>query len=168
MRRTSTEWENLDSSVKDIISSFHEEIPVRIGDMAKALGLSVKVTTLDVGISGMIEPCQKSTSGFKITINKHEPKHRQRFTLAHEVAHYLLHRHLIGVGLADNILYRSKLSDEREAEANRLASDILMPRSILRSWINQCDQKKPADYVSRISREFGVSEEAMRISLGLR
>ncbi|MBS0257279.1 MAG: ImmA/IrrE family metallo-endopeptidase [Proteobacteria bacterium] len=168
MKKPSVEWENLNPVVKDTVSSFHAEIPVKIGNLAKALGLSVKVTTLDVGISGMIEPCNQSASGFKITINKHEPKYRQRFTLAHEIAHYLLHSHLIGVGLADNILYRSKLSDEKEAEANRLASDILMPRSILRSWINQCDQKKPADYVSRISMEFGVSEEAMRISLGLK
>ncbi|MGV1751731.1 ImmA/IrrE family metallo-endopeptidase [Agrobacterium sp. CG674] len=141
---------------------------MKIGELAKALGLSVKVSTLDVGISGMIEPCQECLGGFKITINKHEPKHRQRFTLAHEVAHYLLHRELIGVGLSDNILYRSKLTDEKEAEANRLASDILMPRSVLRSWIDNCEQKKAADYVSRVSMEFGVSEEAMRISLGLK
>ncbi|KQO75409.1 ImmA/IrrE family metallo-endopeptidase [Rhizobium sp. Leaf262] len=168
MKKPSREWESLDPSERDVIASHQSEIPVKVGELAASFGVTVKVTTLDVGISGMIEPCQTSQSGYKITINKHEPKHRQRFTLAHEIAHFLLHKELIGVGLTDNILYRSKLSDEREAEANRLASDILMPRSILRESIKQYGQKKAADYVAPISMKFGVSEDAMRISLGLK
>ncbi len=116
----------------------------------------------------MIEPSATSRSGFKITINKHEPKHRQRFTLAHEIAHYLLHHDLIGVGLTDNVLYRSKLTDAKEAEANRLASDILMPKPLLRDWVKDCGESRAADYISRASAAFGVSEDAMRVSLGLK
>jgi len=144
---------------------FQQSIPVKIGDLAKSLGLVVKTSTLDVGISGMIFP---EEDGYKIVINKHEPSYRQRFTLAHEISHFLLHKRLIGLGISDNILYRSRLSDTKEAEANRLASDILMPIDIVKEAKTNLATPRLADAVSPLANQFGVSEEAMRIRLGMK
>lgn len=44
---------------------------------------------------------------FLITVAANDPLTRQRFTLAHELGHYMLHRTLIGDGLDDDRAYRS-------------------------------------------------------------
>ncbi|MCB5200953.1 ImmA/IrrE family metallo-endopeptidase [Neorhizobium sp. T786] len=165
MTKYSKEWSGLSPEVRGVISQFQEEIPVKIGEVVKSFGVELKVSTLDIGISGMIFP---SSDGHKIVINKHEPSYRQRFTLAHELAHFLLHRHLIGSGISDNILYRSKLSDLYEAEANRLASDILMPVEKVKELRAELAVERLADVVSPLAAKFGVSEEAMRIRLGMK
>lgn len=165
MTRYSEEWGRLPPPVKESIQLFQQEIPVKIGDLAKSFGVSVKVSTLEVGISGMIFP---SGNGYKIIINKHKPSYRQRFTLAHEVSHFLLHRDLIGSGITDNVLYRSRLSDSTEAEANRLASDILMPVERVKQARSDLGMPRLADAVSPLASHFGVSEEAMRIRLGMK
>jgi Zn-dependent peptidase ImmA (M78 family) len=159
------EWAELPEEAKAIISQFQNELPVKIGEMVKAFGVDVKIATLDVGISGMIFPVG---DGYKIVINKHEPSYRQRFTLAHELAHFLLHKSLIGAGISDNVLYRSKLSDAHEVEANRLASDILMPTVKVLEFKSELGMPRLADAVSPLAGQFGVSEEAMRIRLGMK
>ncbi|MCV5491602.1 ImmA/IrrE family metallo-endopeptidase, partial [Escherichia coli] len=60
-------------------------------------------------------------------MNQHDMQARRRYTLAHEIAHFLLHRHLLRDGITDDVLYRSSQSSQIEAEANRLAADIIMP-----------------------------------------
>jgi len=165
MIKYSDEWMGLSDVTRTTIISFQNVIPVRIGDMAKSFGIEVKISTLDVGISGMIFPVG---NGYKILVNKHEPSYRRRFTLAHEMSHFLLHRNLIGAGITDNVLYRSGLSDKIEAEANRLASDILMPIERVKEAKSSLGMSRLADTVSPLAQQFGVSEDAMRIRLGMK
>jgi len=86
--------------------------------------------------------------------------------VAHEIAHYLLHRDQIGQGITDDALYRSSLSDSREAEANRLAADILMPRGAIATAVAKIGAVERDELVAKMADEFGVSEIAMRIRLG--
>lgn len=71
---------------------------------------------------------------------------RYRFTLAHELAHWRLHRHLYlrragertllpgATGRPDHVL-RSRQTDPKEVQANRLAASLLMPREMVkRAW----------------------------------
>ncbi|MAU97726.1 MAG: hypothetical protein CMP81_17890 [Fulvimarina sp.] len=167
MKRLSKEWTSLQKEHRGLIEEYQSDIPVKIGAIAAHLGLEVKVATLDIGISGMIMPVDNDEK-YKILVNKHEPNYRRRFTLSHEIAHYLLHRDLIGDGLKDNILYRSKLSDAREAEANRLAADILMPPIQIKKWMESNSGLREADAVSKLAEYFDVSEDAMRIRLGMK
>lgn len=113
----------------EILADFTAQVPVKVGALAKALGLKVLLSTLPLNISGMLKPDEEG--GYVIKINRFEPKERQRFTIAHEIAHFLLHKHLIARGVVDSALYRSKLSSRLEAEANRLAADILMPKALV-------------------------------------
>jgi Zn-dependent peptidase ImmA (M78 family) len=80
--------------------------------------------------------------------------------LAHEIAHYLLHRNLIGDGIEDTALYRSRLSDTVEVEANRQAASMLMPAPLVRRVYNA-----GLRWLQGLSSAFQVSEEAMRIRL---
>jgi Zn-dependent peptidase ImmA (M78 family) len=126
--------------------------------MAQSLGLIVK-ETLDWGddISGSI---QKLGHTFLIKINANHAPTRRRFTLAHEIAHYVLHRDLIGDGITDNALYRSDQPGFIETQANSYAANILMPSKLIRSaWEGGLRTKEA------IGERFIVSPQAARIRL---
>jgi len=158
----SPEWQHLDDANRATIADHQDVAPVRLSELAKALGVPVKAATLAPGISGEIRPDE---NGFVIRINRHDPAKRQRFSVAHELAHFLLHSDQIGTGIADDVLYRSSLSDRREAQANRLAADILMPDELVRQQVEAAHEKGVGDLVLFLAEEFAVSEAAMRIKL---
>ena len=112
---------------REIVDRFRADIPVRVAGLAQELGLEIVLAALSPNISGMIEPSKTARNGFKVKINKFENDERQRFTAAHEIAHYLIHRDHIKNGIVDSAMYRSNLSSFKEAQANNLAADILMP-----------------------------------------
>ncbi|WP_350356299.1 ImmA/IrrE family metallo-endopeptidase [Leisingera thetidis] len=161
------EWERISEPERAVILPFLQHVPVKVAGIARALGLEVKSATLKPRISGQIQPSATSVSGFRIRINRHEPKVRQRFTVAHEVGHYLLHREYIGDGLEDTILYRSTLSDAREAEANRLAADLILPQHLVRQLLRELGGSVTSEVVKVMAARFEVSEAAMKIRLGL-
>ena len=143
-----------------VMREFTHAVPVRVGELAKALGLKVVEATLPLSISGMIRPDE--SGAFVIRVNRFEPKERQRFTIAHEIAHFLLHRSLITRGVVDSTLYRSKLSSRLEAEANRLAADIIMPRQLVSQQLAEIPPgiEDPDAY---LAEKFRVSRAAMDI-----
>lgn len=157
------EWERLSDEAQELIWKHQNEKQVPVGKLAGALGLSVKAATLPPGISGEILP-DTSDTGFshKIRINRHEIKHRQRFTIAHEIAHFLLHTDMIGTGIADDKMYRSTLSDKYEAEANRLAAEILMPWRLVERAVSI-----DGNNTEMLAQSLGVSETAIKIRLGI-
>ncbi len=162
------EWSRIDPDELEVILPFLQTVPVKIAGIARALGVEVKSATLKPRISGQIQPSNTSKSGFRIRVNRHEPSVRQRFTIAHEIAHYLLHRDQIGDGLEDTILYRSTLSDRREAEANRLAADLIMPRALITQLLREKNSAPTVEVAGELALQFEVSEAAMMIRLGLK
>lgn len=149
------------------IRSFLSEAPVKLNAIAEHLGIPVYLSTLKPKISGLIEPDEKSRSNFRIRLNRHELAERQRFTLAHEIAHFLLHRSLIGGGVVDDTMYRSGLSSKREVEANRLAADLCMPRDLIEQHRHQLRHLDADELVSEMAKRFRVSKPAMQIRLGV-
>ena len=151
---------------QDIISSFQRSAPVNVTGLAEALGLAVfEDEDLPVGVSGKL--CMDTdeghgVSGYSVVVRASDPFVRKRFTVAHEIAHFLLHRDRIGASLTDDALYRSNLSTWEEVEANRLAADILMPRDLIAKFV-QMYGNDPAV----LGSFFKVSEQAMRIRLGM-
>jgi IrrE N-terminal-like domain len=163
----SKEWFQLPAEQRQIISAHFAAPPVPIGKIASDLGLVIRVSSLHPGISGEIRPDPMgSKSGFVIRVNRDEAKTRQRFTIAHEIAHFLLHRHLIKDGLSDDVLYRSSLSNRLEAEANRLAADLLMPWSLVNKWMEQFPGKSIDAYSDPLADFLQVSKVAMEVRLG--
>lgn len=160
----SPEWNRLAPDIRAQIEAFQDAPPVRLPDLARALGVQVNAATLGPGISGEIRP--NDAGGFVIRVNRHNPPKRQRFTVAHELAHFLLHKDEIGNGIEDDVLYRSSLSDRREQQANRLAADILMPSGLVAEAYEAAEEKGVGDAVLYLADLFGVSEAAMRIKVG--
>ena len=139
-----------------------QEWPVKVESIARDLGIPVvRDDTMTPEVSGkIVREARGTPSGYVIYINAKDPPRRQRFTLAHEIAHYVLHRDLIGDGLIDDGMYRSKLGDVLERQANRMAADLLMPAGLVRALY-----KGGMKSLSGLSAAFDVSEPAIRIRL---
>ncbi|MBS8261112.1 ImmA/IrrE family metallo-endopeptidase [Roseibium polysiphoniae] len=163
----SREWRTLDSQLLQQISGLQEAAPVRLSSIAKALDVKVISTTLPKGVSGEIRPDPDRPGSYIVRVNRNDSSRRQRFTVAHEIGHYLLHRDQIGDGITDDVLYRSTLSDSREAQANRIAADLLMPKNLMDEWIENAKVLKVDDVVGFLADKFNVSEAAMKIRLGV-
>lgn len=165
------EWSKVSPELRDKLQVALQAAPIKLSILAELLGLKVVATPLPPGISGEIRPDQSIPGGYLVKVNKGDSARRQRFTVAHEIAHYLLHRDQIGNGISDDVLYRSTLSDRREAQANRLAADILMPDNLIREWLSHANTlglSGEKEVVEFMSDKFNVSEAAMRIRLGLK
>lgn len=152
-----------------IVRDFTSERPVRVARLARALGIDVKLASLKPNISGMIRPSDVSPSGFEIRINKFEMPERQRFTIAHEIGHFLLHKEHIGNGIVDSVLYRSKLSNTLEAQANKAAADIVMPAALIREDLRKLRSRgaySEKEILDVLARNYNVSKQAMSIRIG--
>lgn len=147
----------------DVVREHQKNLPVSTIDIANALGIKVyKVPNWPGDLSGMVRKNVDSPGGFDIFVNQDHPETRRRFTIAHEIAHVILHPHLIGDGITDDALLRSGLSNAVEAQANRFAADILMPRDKL----NECVAQGITS-VAALAKAFNVSEQSMAIRLGV-
>ena len=151
-------------TIKEVMRKF----PVDLEHLFRKLKIRYeKSDDLDSSISGEIERISKGS--FIIRTNAGHSDQRQRFTAAHELGHYMLHRLLLGVGVDDNKAYRSDLKlgnftnsnikKGHETEANRFAAIVLMPSSLVKDEFNK-DQNS-----SNLARTFCVSEQAMSIRL---
>jgi hypothetical protein len=144
-----------------VVAKFQQEPPVDLDGIARDLGVKVYQAPLGSGISGQImrDRLRGGPSGFAIYVNSAEHPNRRRFTFAHELAHFILHRDLIETGVIDDTMYRSALSDHYEVQANRMAADILMPVRLVKLW--RVRERDPV----RLATLFGVSSQAMQIRL---
>lgn len=163
----SREWSHLTEDVRAKILEHQASAPVKLSALARALGVGLKAATLSAGISGEIRPDPDNAGKFLIRVNRHDAGNRQRFTVAHEIGHFLLHSDQIGDGIKDDVLYRSNLSDRREAEANRMAADLLMPEHLIDEWLERARLLRVEDVVRYLAAQFEVSEASMKIRLGL-
>ncbi len=149
---------------RSIVERQLRDKPVRLGLLARELGINVKLSALGRGLSGLVE---SKDGGYTIKINRHETRERQRFTLAHEIAHFLLHREVIDANgeIRDNVLYRSGQPERLEHEANRLAADLIMPNDLVQSDLASIGVPVSDAVIERLAQEWQVSKAAMEIRL---
>ncbi len=164
VKSPSREYLELSSEVRAQIDAHLSEVPVKLGAIAERLGVKVLLSTLPRGTSGQIA---QEDGEFIIRINRHEAKHRQRFTLAHELAHFLLHKDRIVAegGWSENVLLRSGQPVSIEYEANRLASDLVIPSAALVEATAEYSGPMTSEIIEDLARRFGVSTAAMEIKL---
>ncbi|WP_207258016.1 ImmA/IrrE family metallo-endopeptidase [Jiella flava] len=139
------------------------EPPVDPERILSELGVRYMTADLPESESGQIRRAKDGK--YEVLVNANEGPQRRRFTAAHELAHFLLHRDLIDEhGHLDRLFGGAKnpsepFSEAHEVQANKLAAQILMPKSrITALW-----QKDPDPEV--MARQFSVSPAAMKIRL---
>ena len=131
-----------------------EELPVPVESIAEdLLGLAVEARELEV--SGMLLPAER-----RILVNAAEPEPRRRFTIAHELGHWICQ--CVGREDAAPVYCRAEeigVDPEAkglEGEANIFAANLVMPEEAVRA--------------AGAKNTFGVSDQALgwrRYNLGL-
>lgn len=123
-----------DEALKLIAQHGIKTAPVPIERIARAMGVKVQYAPFDGELSGMAFIKDGTPM---IGINSLHNANRQRFTLAHELAHIVLHRDKLelSVHVDKGILRRDAVTaegtDPTEIEANNFAAEFLMPAPIL-------------------------------------
>lgn len=142
-------------------------LPVKIEDVAKKIGLRILPFAFDDDISGVL--VIEDGQGI-IGYNQNESRVRRRFTIAHECAHYALHKEHSSMFMDKgfNAIFRSRqsgLTEETqilEREANTFAAYILMPDHLLKKEIDQIDfDLGSEDDIKNLAKIFDVSSQAM-------
>lgn len=144
---------------------------------ARLLEVSVHHETLEDEVSGVL--LIKGPERHILVNQAHHPN-RQRFSIAHELGHLVLH-HKDGdrlfvdthiklyqrVGAPSSKVYTepgSATTPQEEREANQFASALLMPAPLLKQAAKERDLWDELD-VSALASMFAVSEQAMAIRL---
>jgi Zn-dependent peptidase ImmA (M78 family) len=147
-----------------------DDVPVPVERIAKALGAKVRFSPLDDELSGFIF----IKGGVPIIgVNSLHHPNRQRFTIAHEIAHLQLHREYITSEVhVDKNFYESILkrdvssatgTERLEIEANQFAAAMLMPVSVLADRFDESPiDIEDEDSLKEWAAEFGVSKSALQ------
>lgn len=144
-----------------------EEVPIPIVAIMKSLNFQVVAGELKDEISGIIGIDDDLAKNFKsskvIAINNKDNVGHQRFTMAHELAHYLF-----DFDVSNQIVYYNTYNtfedeNEEERRANYFAANLLMPeKKFKKEFDNVVIKNNLYVTVEKLSQIFQVSGEAVR------
>ncbi|MBE6146930.1 MAG: ImmA/IrrE family metallo-endopeptidase [Firmicutes bacterium] len=135
------------------------KLPVDLVQIAEKNKIEIYHADLPINISGAIKYNGK-TEKFQILINENDPFKRQRFTLAHELAHFFLQGEELKEkqGLHFDTLYRRNF-DHNEVQVDYLAGALLMEKDMVTKLYKINSSAKV------LASVFQVSESAMTVRL---
>ena len=147
--------------------------PVPVEHLALQLGLSVERAQLGDDVSGIL--VVRDGRGL-IGVNTAQAPTRQRFSIAHEIGHFLLHRNVMSVFIDKQFTrpylaaFRDATSatgeDKREREANAFAAALLMPERFVRNVVTDLGADADDDgAIALLAKRFEVSQQAMTFRL---
>lgn len=157
--------------ITTLLQDYTKSTPVNVEAIGRSLGLEVnKKAILPHGISGhlMLLPNGK----YEIAANADEHYYRQRFTLAHEIGHFVLHKDLVDSfgGVDDDTKYRSTergdiynslIDSIHERQANSFAANLLMPKHLVHELVFDENGGSRSAKLSDLYKTFQVSASAM-------
>jgi Zn-dependent peptidase ImmA (M78 family) len=159
-------YSKIDAMVRGLLVQHQQtKPPVRIEKIAKDLGIEVR--SGDLGdVSGVLV---RNDGSAIIGTNSTQSAQRQRFTIAHELGHFLLHEGIKEhVDRSYRVNFRSAESSQatnvEEIEANHFAASILMPAHMLDA-LSAEEALDNDDMVADLARQFHVSRLAMSLRL---
>lgn len=137
--------------------------PVHVEKVAAHLGATVKYSPFEGELAGVLA---RDDARVVIGVNSSHHPNRQRFTIAHECGHLLLHEGEAYVDTGFRVNWRddvsSKAVDHREIEANRFAAELLMPHRMLIADLREHGiDLENEDAIKSLAKRYGVSEQAM-------
>ncbi|MBL8658018.1 MAG: ImmA/IrrE family metallo-endopeptidase [Altererythrobacter sp.] len=138
-------------------------MPVPIKELATLNGCQVRSTILEDDLSGMA--FIKEGAKFIVYNAAHHPN-RQRFTIAHELGHHVMHQSMLkkSVHVDKGVLRRDNISaggfDKVEISANAFAACVLMPEDLMRSVCPDSLDLEDDGLIANLSKLFGVSAAA--------
>lgn len=127
-------------------------LPLQMKEVCAHLGIVVKQADLD-SKDGLFIQSHKTGKGI-IIVNQFHRKQRKRFTIAHEIGHYVLGHCCLA--------FSDGQDTWGEQEANAFASELLMPEKyLLHLWANnrlEVDEVANGFYSSRAAASIAIEQ----------
>jgi Zn-dependent peptidase ImmA (M78 family) len=151
----------------ELLAQFNvRSAPVPIDRIVRSVGITVQYAPFDGDLSGMAFV----KDGKKIIgVNSLHSATRQRFTIAHELAHFVLHLERLEtkVHVDKGVLRRDTLAaegtDAVEIEANTFAAELLMPRAVLIDALGGKNlDLEDEEAIASVAKKFKVSPMALQ------
>jgi Zn-dependent peptidase ImmA (M78 family) len=163
-------------AAKEIINTYHytkNTLWVDIRKIMEERNIIVKDVYLPDEISGVLDT--RGDRPIVLVQEKHDEK-RKRFSLAHELGHFVLNSSPRGVHLDRQTYFRSNLSssgtDIKEKKANRFAAELLMPSDILWEILSEdirdlidAEEEDSLKELNNLATKFYVSIAALTIKI---
>ncbi len=158
----------------EILNRYRAEgSPVSLGDLATDLSISIVMRELEPGKEGHLGYDYRQQAYF-IVVSARSTYGRQRFTIAHELGHFLWHRELLDARLQrcgktegeeniDALIEREGFNTE-EREANIFAANLLMPKEEIRDLFYELKDggANSDEIIERLAETFEVSFAAIK------
>ena len=162
-------------AAQKIIRSYQyskETIPVKIRQIMVDMNILIKDVSLPNEISGVLD-----TRGDQpiVLVHDNHGEKRKRFSLAHELGHFILNSSSRAIHMDRHTFFRSNFSssgtDIEEIKANRFAAELLMPSDIL--WeilldmpdLIDIDENEGLKALEDLAGKFEVSVAALTIKI---
>lgn len=169
---------HIEKAALDVLQSLKlQAIPIDIKTVVKKMKIELVEYKFEGDVSGVLV---YRNDKIEIAYNPSDSNVRKRFTIAHELGHYVLKHKREGSIFIDSPnnqfstkLYRnvesSKGVDLQEIEANAFAAAILMPRPQILEEIEglhfDLSDGSADSVIDNLARKFNVSSQAMTIRL---
>lgn len=173
IRTMPNDIENISDITQKIIKDLKsKEFPIPIVKIMKELNFLVGMQELEDNLSGYIVISENIVKKFGkdklICVNSKDSLGHQRFTIAHELAHFLFDFNPAQSKEYYNTYRTDDVNDENEKRANKFAANLLMPEDEFKKVYMQLyeDEEK----FSKLIEYFEVSRRAIDrriIELGL-
>ena len=155
--------EKIETAAEELLAKFDiKRIPIPIEEVARALDIRIsRAPSRD--FSGLLI---RKDGHALIGVNSNEAPVRQRFTVAHELGHFILHPRQDA--FVDFRIDRNtkEVKPPHERHADMFAAALLMPRkSLLRDFRRLAKDGYSEDVTLKLAKQYSVSEDAMRFRL---
>ena len=167
--RRQTIERSVDSLLEKYSVEFSKSGPaVPVWKIASGEGNQIKKRRLEDDVSGFL--LQKDGEKF-IGVNTSQSQVRQRFTVAHELGHSLLHKmEAVHIDQSFRIDYRNRNSQTgtsiTEREANLFAATLLMPEQFIEQSLGgQIIEIDDEELIKKLAKSYNVSGQAMTFRL---
>jgi Zn-dependent peptidase ImmA (M78 family) len=143
------------------------EVPVPVEALARSLQATIAFEAYDGDVSGML---YRTADEALIGVNSSHAPTRQRFTIAHEIGHLVMHKgQEMFIDRFARVNWRNGESNREEMEANAFAAELLMPRKFVEQHVEKAlassKHVSPQSLVADLAKSFKVSPEAMSYRL---
>lgn len=141
--------------------------PVPVEEIAEAVGVRVRYSPFEGELAGMLV---RGDGQAIIGVNSLHHPNRQRFTIAHELGHLLLHKGEVHIDRSFRINKRDGVSslggDPEEIEANRFAAELLIPFEMLAGdlLVRDIDVENEGE-IKILAKKYQVSLQAMTLRI---
>lgn len=170
----SSRQRSAEAAALDVLTEYGLErlLPIPVEDVAHRLDVIIRREQFNAeDVSGLL--LREHGKRPIIGVNAETAPVRQRFTIAHELGHNLLHKgkrlvldRSVRVNFRDSA--SSLATDREEMEANAFAAGLLMPADSVAEQLDRIVRGRPCsddELVNRMARKYQVSRSAMEFRL---